>query len=257
MFNRYRNFFGIEFLFRLGDIYLPFSTRTTGVFVPASGFLLGAGCSPPSPRRSVSSTLILLGFLTAPLAASVLVEEGAIRRATAMLPFGALLAALGRGADRCHRAHSLVPPAERDRRRRRAARRSRLPVVHDYDAGGRLSETATRVTVIGVIALAMAALAPKVRHGRLLLILNALMIVVQFGSVVRDYHGDMCSRLAPWLQGNIKGAITRVDRARLRAGPARRSISRRSEAAAATGTSRTVSSRRIGASTRPSWAGKI
>ena len=209
MVNRYRNFFGIEFLFRLGDIYLPFSTRTTGVFVPASGLLLGAGIFAALTRRSVAATLILLGFLTAPLAASVLVEEGAIRRATAMLPFGALLAALGAARlDAIARIPWFRPLAA-------LGGGAGLLVGLGYlsytiTVQGRLSETATRVTVIGLVALAMAALASKVRHGRLLVILNVLVIAVQFGSVVRDYHGEYVYRLAPWLQGNIKGAVTRV-----------------------------------------------
>ena len=40
---RYVNFFRFDFLFQLGDTYLPFSTRTTGVFVGASGVLIAAG----------------------------------------------------------------------------------------------------------------------------------------------------------------------------------------------------------------------
>ncbi len=208
MANRYRNFFGIEFLFQLGDVYLPFSTRTTGVFVPASGLLLGAGVFAALTRRSVAGVLILIGFLTAPLAASVLVEEGAIRRATAMLPFGALLAALGAARLDLIARVALFRPLTT------MGGGLALLVGLGYlsytvtTQGGRLSETAMRVTVIGVIALAMAALAGKVRHGRLLLILNALVIAVQFGSVVRDYHGEYVTRLAPWLQGNIKGALT-------------------------------------------------
>ncbi len=216
MFNRYRNFFGVEFLFQLGDIYLPFSTRTTGVFVPASGVLLGAGLLVALVRRNVAHTLILLGFVTAPLAASVLVEEGAIRRATAMLPFGALLAAVGAARiDAIARIPLFRPLAA-------LGGGAALLVGLGYlsytitTQGGRLSETAMRVTVIGVIALAMAALATKVKHGRLLLILNALMIVVQFGSVVRDYHGEYVSRLAPWLQGNIRGALTELIAASVR-----------------------------------------
>lgn len=209
MANRYRNFFGIEFLFRLGDIYLPFSTRTTGVFVPASGFLLAAGIFAALTRRSVAATLILLGFLTAPLAASVLVEEGAIRRATAMLPFGALLAALGAARiDGIARIPLFRPLAVLGGGAALAVGLGYLS--YTIAVQGRMSETATRVTVIGLIALSMAALAPKVKHGRLLVLLNALVIAVQFGSVVRDYHGEYVSRLAPWLQGNIKGAVTRV-----------------------------------------------
>ena len=43
MLGRFINFFRFDFLFRLGDTYLPFSTRTVGVFVGASGLLIAAG----------------------------------------------------------------------------------------------------------------------------------------------------------------------------------------------------------------------
>jgi len=209
MFNRYRNFFGIEFLFKLGDVYLPFSTRTTGVFVPASGVLLGAGVYAALTRRNVARTLILLGFLTAPLAASVLVEEGALRRATALLPFGALLAALGaERIDSIKRIPWFKAVATIGGGAALAVGLAYL--AYTISMQGRMSETATRVTVIGVIALVMAMLASRVKHGRLLLVLNVIVIAVQFGSVVRDYHGEYQSRLSPWLQGNVKGALTEV-----------------------------------------------
>jgi len=209
MFNRYRNFLGIEFLFKLGDVYLPFSTRTTGVFVPASGVLLALGIIAALTRRTVANTLILLGFLTAPLAASILVEEGAIRRAAALLIFGALLAALGAAL------LDSIAKIPFFRALATLGGGAALLVGGGYLAytiatQGRMSETGTRVAVIGVIALAMAALASRVKHGRLLLALNAIVIVVQFATVVRDYHGEYVSRLAPWLQGNIKGAISEL-----------------------------------------------
>jgi 4-amino-4-deoxy-L-arabinose transferase-like glycosyltransferase len=208
-FNRYRNFFGIEFLFKLGDVYLPFSTRTTGVFVPASGVLLGAGVYAALTRRDVAKTLILLGFLTAPLAASVLVEEGALRRAAALMPFGALLAALGAARIDAIKRIPLFRVAAA------VGGGAALLVglaylAYTISTQGRISETATRVTVIGIIALVMAALASRVKHGRLLVLLNVTVILVQFGAVVRDYHGEYQSRLSPWLQGNIKGALTEL-----------------------------------------------
>jgi 4-amino-4-deoxy-L-arabinose transferase-like glycosyltransferase len=209
MANRYRNFFGIEFLFKLGDVYLPFSTRTTGVFVPAAGVLLGIGIVVALVRRTLASTLILLGFLTAPLAASILVEEGAIRRSAAMLIFGALLAAIGAARlDSIERIPFFRPLAW-------LGAGLALFVGVGYlsytiTMQGRMSETATRVTVIGMAALAMALLAPRTKHGRLLLLANVMLIVIQFASVVRGYHGEYMSRLAPWLQGNIRGAVVEL-----------------------------------------------
>jgi 4-amino-4-deoxy-L-arabinose transferase-like glycosyltransferase len=209
MFNRYRNFFGVEFLFKLGDVYLPFSTRTVGVFVPAAGVLLLIGVFAALARRTVANTVILAGFLTAPLAASILVEEGAIRRATAMLIFGALLAAIGAArVDAIARivyfrwlaflggAASLVVGVSY--------------LAYALARNGYVSDTAIRVIILGIVAVAIGALATRVRHGRLLLAANVLLVVVQFAAVVRDYHGEYVSRLAPWLQGNIRGAVVAV-----------------------------------------------
>ena len=96
MLARYLNFFKFDFLFRLGDTYLPFSTRNTGVFVGGAGLLMAAGIyAALITYRSAITIVVLLGFLLSPLAASILPDEGAIRRATGMLPFGALLAGLG------------------------------------------------------------------------------------------------------------------------------------------------------------------
>jgi 4-amino-4-deoxy-L-arabinose transferase-like glycosyltransferase len=209
MFNRYRNFLGVEFLFRLGDTYLPFSTRSTGVFVPASALLLVLGIIVTLARRATADILVLLGFLTAPLAASVLVEEGAIRRAAALLIFGALLMAIGAAwLNQVERIRHFRPLAL-------LAGSAALLVGVGYQAytiaiQHRVSETATRVTVIAIVLFAMAALASRMRHGRVLLLVNLLVIVMQFGGVVRDYHGEYMSRLAPWLQGNIKGALVQL-----------------------------------------------
>lgn len=209
MINRYRNFFGIEFLFKLGDVYLPFSTRTTGVFVPAASILLVIGTLVAITRRTTAHMLILFGFLTAPLAASILVDEGAIRRATAMLVFGALIAAIGAARlDAMEKILFFRPLAW-------LGAAAALLVGLGYLSftlvvQGRMSETATRVSVIGVVLVMMALLSHRIKHGRLLLIVNVAVIVMQFAIVVRDYHGEYVVRLAPWLQGNIRGAVVRL-----------------------------------------------
>jgi 4-amino-4-deoxy-L-arabinose transferase-like glycosyltransferase len=209
MFNRFRNFLGIEFLFRLGDGYLPFSTRTTGVFVPATAILLVVGGVVTLVRRTTADLLVLAGFLTAPLAASILVEEGAIRRAAALLIFGALLMAIGAARlNAIERIPFFRPMAW-------LGGGVALLVGLGYLSytlamQGRISETATRVAVIGVVLIAMAALSARMKHGRILVIVNVLVIVMQFATVVRDYHGEYVSRLAPWLQGNIRGALVQL-----------------------------------------------
>ena len=209
MANRYRNFFGIEFLFRLGDIYLPFSTRTTGVFVPAAGLLLGirrrrALIRAALPAHSSSSGL------TVPLAASILVEEGAIRRSTAMLTFGALLAASARCGSIGSRAfrYSGRSPwlgAARpwssvvgctSRTRSRAGSDERVP--------------ATRVTVIGGARPAMAMLASRMKHGRLLVLIANVMVDRH---PIRIGRPRLSRRIrCGWRRGYraTSGAVTRV-----------------------------------------------
>lgn len=207
---RYRYLLSYEFLFQLGDIYLPFSTRSVGVFVPATALLLGLGLGAAAiTQRSAVTILILFGFLTAPLAASLLVEEGAMRRATGLLPFAGLLCGFGaRQFDRIARIPWFRPAAL-------AVGAVALLVGAGYLGytllgQGRVSVTATRVAVAGLGALAMGAMAPWWKHGHLLLIPVLLAMVMQFGGFLRSYHGEYQSRLAPWLQGNIRGALTQM-----------------------------------------------
>jgi 4-amino-4-deoxy-L-arabinose transferase-like glycosyltransferase len=210
MVSRYANFFRIDFLFRLGDTYLPFSTRSAGVFVGAAGVLIAAGIYAAAVTyRHAMTMVVLFGFLLSPLAASVLRDEGAIRRATSMLVFGALLAGLG------------------------AAQLRRIAIVPFFKpvamavagvgllAGlavmtrtamfqGRISETASRVIVIAIVALIVARLSTRYRHGALIVAPILLVMAWQFAVFLRSYHGEYMTRVAVWLQGNTRGAMERL-----------------------------------------------
>lgn len=210
MLARYLNFFRFDFLFQLGDTYLPFSTRATGVFVGAAGLLMAAGAyAALVTYRSAMSVVVLLGFVVSPLAASLLQDEGAIRRATGMLLYGALLAGFG--------AAEL----------RRIARVAFFKPLALTVAGvgllaglgvlawtgltqGRISETASRVIVIGIVALIIAMWSARQKHGLLILLPIVLVIAMQFMTFQRSYHGEYVSRLAIWLQGNIRGALVQM-----------------------------------------------
>lgn len=210
MLARLSGFFRFDFLFRLGDTYLPFSTRTVGVFVGASGILIGAGIiNALIFNRSVMSIAVLIGFLVSPLAASVLQDEGAIRRAIGMVVFGALLA--GYGAQRILQLRR-VPLFK-------AA--ALLVCAIGFIAGigvlawtgytqGRISETATRVILIAIAAAIVAASSGRVQHGRLIAAAVVAMVALQFAAFLRDYHGEYQDRLTVWLQGNIRGALERL-----------------------------------------------
>jgi 4-amino-4-deoxy-L-arabinose transferase-like glycosyltransferase len=92
----YWSYFNPSFLFFTGDAQLPFSTRTAGVFLLGVAVLIPFGIYQAIVRRpSIPTVLVALGFVTAPLAAILVPESPGIFRAAALIPFGALLAALG------------------------------------------------------------------------------------------------------------------------------------------------------------------
>ena len=137
---RYFGFFNPDFLFLTGDTYLPFSTRTAGVFALASALLMAAGIYAVIVERHIIGLLVLSGFIVAPAAASILDDPGAIRRATGMLAFGAILAAFGA---RQLTTLSRIPglrQAGMDCRRRRGGRGPGVPDVDRYHAGSRHTE---------------------------------------------------------------------------------------------------------------------
>ena len=208
--DRYWRFFHPDFLFLTGDSYLPFSTRTAGVFPLAGALLIALGVfAAVGPARSPMTLLLLAGFLVGPLPAAFLDDPGAIRRAMGMLPFGALLAGLGAG---------------------RLARISRVPYlkVGGYLAGlaaavagvgylawiyfgqARVSPTGLKVAAASIVLIGMAALADRMRHGMVVTIGVAAAIAMQFVVFQVEYHGEYRLRSAVWLNGNLRGAMLRV-----------------------------------------------
>jgi len=92
----YWSFFSPSFLFLSGDQQMTFSTRLAGVFLVAIAFLLVIGL-----RRVIVGSgraldpILMLGFVTAPAAAVLVPEAGAINRAVELIPFTILLATIG------------------------------------------------------------------------------------------------------------------------------------------------------------------
>lgn len=208
--DRYWRFFHPDFLFLTGDSYLPFSTRTAGVFPLAGALLIALGVfAAIGPARSPMTLLLLAGFLVGPLPAAFLDDPGAIRRGMGMLPFGALLAGLGAG---------------------QLARLSRVPYlrVGGYLAGlaaavagvgylawiyfgqARVSPTGLKVAAASIVLIGMAALADRMRHGMVVMVGVAAAIAMQFVVFQVEYHGEYRLRSAVWLNGNLRGAMLRL-----------------------------------------------
>ena len=88
----YWHFLSPSFLFFNGGSEQMFTTRTTGVFLLPLLLLIPYGIYRALRSGSPIDHVLLLGFLSAPLAAILLDEPFAINRAIEILPFGVLLA---------------------------------------------------------------------------------------------------------------------------------------------------------------------
>ncbi|MGQ0736175.1 MAG: ArnT family glycosyltransferase [Acidobacteriota bacterium] len=92
----YYSYFDPSYFFYSGGAFLVTSTRAAGVFVPAFAILLLAGLHRVVlPPLTTLHAVVLVGFVTSPLAAVMAKEPYAIDRQLGLLPFAALLGALG------------------------------------------------------------------------------------------------------------------------------------------------------------------
>ena len=91
----YWSFLNPSFLFL--DLTAPslYSTRTTGVFLLPLLLFLPVGLYQACRSREARQVVVVLGFLSAPLAAVFVGEAFAIGRSLELLPFGVLLALIG------------------------------------------------------------------------------------------------------------------------------------------------------------------
>ena len=208
--DRYWRFFHPDFLFLTGDSYLPFSTRTAGVFPLAGALLIAIGVyAALGPARSPITLMILAGFLLSPLPAALLEDPGAIRRAMGMLPFGALIGGLG--VRELARVAS-VPQLKRIAYLAAALAAIAVLVYLGWIAmqQGRVSPTGLKVTAAALVLVAIASLADRVRHGLAIAIGLAAAIAIQFVVLQFEYHGEYRLRSAVWLNGNLRGAMLRL-----------------------------------------------
>ena len=207
---RYVRFFHPDFLFLSGDSYLPFSTRNDGVFALAAAPLIVLGViAAVGPRRTPITLLITAAFFAAPLPAALLEDYGAIRRAMVMLPFASLLAGLGAEQLACvarvpwFRAAAWIAGA------------ALFVVGAGYLAWivfqqGRISPTGFKVTVLAIVAIGMAIMAGRTRHGLTITTGLAAAIALQFVLLQIAYHGEYRVRSSGWLNGNFRGAMLRL-----------------------------------------------
>lgn len=210
-FQMYWSFFSPSFLFFSGDQLITFSTRQAGVFLLPLGavVLLGAGDVLRRPRTT-PGLLVLIGFLTAPLAAVLATTEpSVIIRATALIPFGILLSCYG------VRYVTTVEVIRRPSPWLVAAGGVLAGFGILYAANRLLTDHRASLSALGLILLGAASVVGGRRAGRFRQgpwLVGALIVAtgLQFGVFWNDYFGDYRVRLAPWLSGNLSGALEGV-----------------------------------------------
>jgi len=203
----YWSFFNPSFLFFSGDRQMMFSTRSIGVFTLPIALLLPIGMYHVlSARRNAGALIVLIGFVTAPLAALLGGEGGVINRAIELLPFTVLLATFGVeflwSAWIGGRPRAFLVPA--------GAAALALAVTY---AGwtavtqGRVGSSTVALMVLAAGMLVAAAMADRLPLNRVAAIGLLALIPVQFGFCYADYFTDYRRRSSTWLGGNLRGAL--------------------------------------------------
>jgi 4-amino-4-deoxy-L-arabinose transferase-like glycosyltransferase len=208
--SQYWSFYDPSFLFFGSGTKLMFSTNLAGVFLIVLAVFLAIGIFRVVRHRSRPiDVLILLGFVTAPLASLIVVEDHPIFRALGLLPFGVLLAASG-----VHYMWSGL-----------TATAVRVPywllAIAAFAVAGayatwtlvresRLSSSPVLLVALGAGGVALARIADPVKQWRLVAVALLALMPLQFARFWSDYFSDYRVRSAYWLGGNIAGAMEEI-----------------------------------------------
>lgn len=209
----YWSFLSPSVLFMSGDQLITFSTRQAGVFPMVMAVLFALGIVQIVEReRNRFAWLMVACFLIAPLPAVLVPENGAVNRATAILPFGALIAGYGLkwlwSLDVIRYARPLAAIAGAG-----ALALGLAYAAWTLAGEGRLGGASVPAIGLGAVLIAFAVAAKRGRQGAMLAMTVLLIASLQFANFARDYHGDYRVRVSSWLGGNLRGALeTIIDR---------------------------------------------
>jgi 4-amino-4-deoxy-L-arabinose transferase-like glycosyltransferase len=206
----YWGFFNPRLLFFEGPMEPMYSTRKAGVFLLPIAFALVAGIYSSLRRpHGAASLILLLGFVTAPLAATLVNVNDAIYRALEMLPFVVLLACVGirelwvAGGRAPHRA-LLVGVG---------LGLILLGCVYAaaiYRTQARIPGAAMPLIVLGSLTVGLGLLADRFQSGQLVVLLLLALVPIQFAYFCYDYFTDYRRRSAPVFASNVRGAYEEV-----------------------------------------------
>ena len=212
--SQYWNYYDPSLLFFGSGIKVQFSTSGVGVFLLPMAALILAGIYAALKRRAEPFYLvILLGFVTAPIAASIPTEENAIFRALGLLPFGVLLALAG-----IERLWDFAAPRSLMFGVRVTGAAAAL-MAAGYGSwtlvrGQHLGSSTLPLLVTGVMLVAATLAQNRAWTTRVVVAGLIALMPLQFAGFWNDYFTSYRERVSFWLGGNIGGALEEViDRA--------------------------------------------
>jgi hypothetical protein len=207
--NHYSRFYSPGYLFVTGGANLTNSTRTTGVFLAPLAVFLVAGLLGFRKWGAVAGALLLFGFLTAPIPATLMPEEFTIDRELALLPFAVLLATIGLQRIWAAPAARAVSPVTTIL----AAMLGGVGVLYSVWSivqRGQLPATAPLLVIAAVVLYGLGAGVDRSRSWRPLAVVLLLAVPLLFVPFLRDYYDGYRPRAAAWFGGNIRGAIEEI-----------------------------------------------
>jgi 4-amino-4-deoxy-L-arabinose transferase-like glycosyltransferase len=206
----YWGFFNPRLLFFEGPMELMFSTRRVGVFLLPMAVLLPVGMyvalrAPVTPI----TFLLLAGFLSAPVVATLVSVNDAIYRALAMLPFACLLAVVG------VEALWFARPPEPRRRLYFIVSLGLFLIAGSYTGWilimqSRLPGAAVPLLGLSGLALILGLASNRMRLGQVIVLGLLVLIPIHFAYFYADYVTNYRVRSSLTFSGNIRGAFEEV-----------------------------------------------
>ena len=202
----YSEFFNAGYLFFSGGSNPVDSTRTVGVYLLPAAVLIAAGMYDVIRSPSIRTGLLVFGFFYSVVPAATIMERYTIDRHLAMLPFGALLAALG--ARRLWarpirvRVSWLLGPA--------ALAAIAVAVLYAGFAivtRGALPRSAIPLVIASIGVLYLARWSDRAGRGTVITTVLVALCVAQFGYFLTDYFSGYRARSAPSFGSNLAGGV--------------------------------------------------
>jgi len=204
--NLFHSSFAPGYLFVTGGSNIAHSTRLAGVFLAPLAVLLIVGIVDVIRRPTTVKLLVLAGFVTAPLAATLVPEDFAVPRMLGLLPFGVLLSIGGLArlaAAPLGFSPRLLTTVAGVAVAGIGAAYATLMLIRQ----GHLSSSAVVMIAAGIATWMLGVICDRRRSWQPVAIVLLLLMPAQFAVFAADYFGDYRARSAARYGYNIRGAI--------------------------------------------------